>query len=87
MVVVLYLYTINNKELSMTIISANLFKALKQAGVPEDLAEKASSEVAESTKKVTTLETQVKIMQVKLNILITLIIAFFATFIGYILTK
>ena len=34
----------------MTIVSINLFEALKKAGVPSDLAEKASNEVAESNK-------------------------------------
>ena len=34
----------------MTIVSINLFEALKKAGVPPELAEKASNEVAESNK-------------------------------------
>ncbi|MDR2007405.1 MAG: hypothetical protein LBQ34_00320 [Alphaproteobacteria bacterium] len=71
----------------MNIIASNLYKALIKAGVEENLAEKASLEVAESTRKVSDLEVQVKIMQVKLNVLITIVIAFFATFIGTILTK
>ena len=71
----------------MTIISANLFKALKQAGVPEDLAEKASSEVAESTKKVLEqnnkldkLDARIDKIESKLNILLTINIAVLASF-------
>ncbi|MFL1781428.1 hypothetical protein ABSA28_01153 [Candidatus Hepatincolaceae symbiont of Richtersius coronifer] len=71
----------------MTISASNLYKALKKAGVEEDLAEKASSEVAESTKKVSELESQVKIISVKLNIAITILITFFATFIGTLIVK
>ncbi len=74
----------------MTIISANLYKALKEAGVKEELAEKASVEVAESTKTVTALEHKVDRLETKMNILITLNVtvigAFIATLMGVVFT-
>ena len=74
----------------MTIISAGLFEALKKAGVPEQTAKEASSEVAEATKTVTALEHKVDRLETKMNILITLNVtvigAFIATLMGVVFT-
>ncbi|MFL1780845.1 hypothetical protein ABSA28_00548 [Candidatus Hepatincolaceae symbiont of Richtersius coronifer] len=81
----------------MSIISANLYKALKEAGVREELAEKASLEVAEATKTVLEqnnaiieVKTDIKELKAKVNILITLNVAvlsaFFATMMGILFT-
>lgn len=81
----------------MTIISANLYKALKEAGVKEELAEKASVEVAESTKivlqqknDITEIKAEIGVLKAKMNILITLNVtvigAFIATLMGVVFT-
>ncbi len=77
----------------MPIISANLYKALKKAGVEEDLAEKASVEVAESTKLVleqkndiTEIKSEINSLKqeirIKFNILITVNVAVLGAFIA-----
>ena len=76
----------------MTTIASNLYKALKEAGVKEELAEKASHEVAESTRLVLEQDTKIDALHndmrvvfekqnAKINILITLNVAMISGFI------
>ncbi|XWO13586.1 hypothetical protein HPDP_00284 [Candidatus Hepatincola sp. Pdp] len=73
----------------MAVISLELLKALKKAGVEEKLAEKAALEVASSKeetrkqdKKIDALATKFDVLATKVNILISLNIAMFCTMIA-----
>jgi len=78
----------------MAVVSLDLLKALKKAGVEDKLAEKAALEVAESTKlvnkqdkKIDALANKIDVLSTKVNIIITILVAFFATFVGTTLVK
>lgn len=73
----------------MAVVSLDLLKALKKAGIDEKTAEKAALEVASAKedvkkqdKKIDTLATKVDILANKVNILISLNIAMFCTMIA-----
>ena len=77
----------------MTIIAANLYKALKSAGVDEALAEKASEEVIsfdkkldnmaiDTDKKYESLRTDMKVLTARFNIIIGLVSASFLMMLG-----
>lgn len=65
----------------MTVISAKLYKALKSAGVDENLAEEASSEVISFDKKIDKIDNDLNrkydILNAKFNIMLGLMSASF----------
>ena len=81
----------------MSIISSNLYKALKEAGVKDELAEQVREDFivldkkidnisVEQDKKFEELKNEAKILNTKFNILMGLNIAMFTTMIGVLFT-
>jgi len=81
----------------VSIISSNLYKALKEAGVKDELAEQVREDFivldkkidnisVEQDKKFEELKNEAKILNTKFNILMGLNIAMFTTMIGVLFT-